>query len=467
VIHVERYDLVVIGSGPAGEKGAAQAAYFGRRVAMIERAPYVGGAGINTGTVPSKTLRETALYFSGLSQRGLYGVDYQVKTDLTVHDFMHREQEVVRSLREVVTANIARHAIELVRGEARFEDPHTLRVLAADGSERLLHGDVILIATGSVPTRGKDIPFSDPRVHDSDEILTMERLPATLAVIGAGVIGCEYATMFAALGISVTLIDGRDRLLAFLDVEISDRLRLQMQFLGVDVRLREGVERYAPDADGVRLDLKGGAGLKVDAVLVAGGRVANVRGLALDRAGLEVDDRGLLTVDANYRTAAEHIYAAGDVIGFPALASTSMEQARVAMCHAFDLKYKTRVAPIFPLTVYTIPEIGQAGETEESCRQKGIDYCVGRALYRHNARGQITGDLAGQIKLIFRYPDKTLLGVHIIGESAAELVHIGLMVLQFNGTIDAFINTVFNYPTLSDAYKYAAYDGLGALQRRG
>jgi NAD(P) transhydrogenase len=466
VITVERYDLVVIGSGPAGEKGAAQAAYFGKRVAMIERAPHVGGAGINTGTVPSKTLRETALYFSGLAQRGLYGVDYHVKADLTVHDFMHREQEVVRSLREVVSANIERHAIELVRGEARFEDPHTVCVRAADGAERVLHGDVILIATGSVPTRARDIPFADPRVHDSDEILTMDRLPATLAVIGAGVIGCEYATMFAALGITVTLIDGRDRLLAFLDVEISDRLRLQMQFLGVDVRLREGVARYATDADGVRLDLKGGAGLKVDAVLVAGGRVANVRGLALERAGLDVNDRGLLTVDANYRTAAEHVYAAGDVIGFPALASTSMEQARVAMCHAFDLKYKTRVAPIFPLTVYTIPEIGQAGETEESCRQKGIDYCVGRALYRHNARGQITGDLAGEVKLIFRYPDKTLLGVHIIGESAAELVHIGLMVLQFNGTIDAFINTVFNYPTLSDAYKYAAYDGLGALQRR-
>ncbi|HUF93292.1 MAG TPA: FAD-dependent oxidoreductase, partial [Candidatus Limnocylindria bacterium] len=385
---MERYDLVVIGSGPAGEKGAAQAAYFGKRVAMIERAPYVGGAGINTGTVPSKTLRETALYFSGLAQRGLYGVDYHVKADLTVHDFMHREQEVVRSLREVVSANIARHQIELVRGEARFEDPHTIVVRAAEG-ERVLHGDVILIATGSVPTRGRDIPFNDPRVHDSDEILAMDRLPASLAVLGAGVIGCEYATMFAALGIAVTLIDGRDRLLAFLDVEISDRLRLQMQFLGVDVRLREGVARYATDGDGVRLDLKGGAGLKVDAVLVAAGRVANVRALALERAGLEVNERGLLTVDANYGTAAQHIYAAGDVIGFPALASTSMEQARVAMCHAFDLKYKTRVAPIFPLTVYTIPEIGQAGETEETCRQKGIEYCVGRALYRHNARGQI------------------------------------------------------------------------------
>lgn len=463
---MEHYDLVVIGSGPAGEKGAAQAAYFGKSVAIIEREPYVGGAGINTGTVPSKTLRETALYFSGLSQRGLYGIDYHVKANLTVQSFMHREQDVVRSLREVVNANLARHAIKLVRGEARFEDPHTVRVRTPDGAERVLHGEVILIATGSVPTRAKDIPFTDPRVYDSDEILAMERLPATLAVIGAGVIGCEYATMFAALGLAVTLIDGRDRLLAFLDVEMSDRLRLQMQLLGVDVRLREGVARYAADDDGVRLDLKGGSALKVDAVLVAGGRVANVQALGLERAGLSVNERGLLTVDAHYRTSIQHIYAAGDVIGFPALAATGMEQARVAMCHAFDLKYKTRVAPIFPLTVYTIPEIGQVGETEESCRQKGIDYCVGRALYRHNARGQIGGDLAGQVKLVFRYPDKVLLGVHIIGESASELVHIGLMVLQFNGTIDTFINTVFNYPTLSDAYKYAAYDGLGAMQRR-
>ena len=459
---MDRYDLIVIGSGPAGEKGAAQAAYFDKRVALIEREPHVGGAGINTGTVPSKTLRETALYFSGLKARGLYGVDYQVKRDLTVHDFMYREQEVVRSLREVVVANIERHAIELVRGQAQFVDPHTLRV-----GEREIVGDVILIATGSVPTRPTGVPFADPRVYDSDEILSMERLPGSLAVIGAGVIGCEYTTMFAALGIRVTLVDGRERLLGFLDGEVAERLRLDMQLLGVDVRLREGVVRYDTDSDGVRLDLRGGEALKVDAVLVAAGRVANVVGLGLERAGLAVNDRGLLTVDARYRTAVPHIYAAGDVIGFPALASTSMEQARVAMVHAFDLKYKTAVAPIFPLAVYTIPEIGMVGETEESCRQKNIDYCVGRALYRTNARGQITGDLNGVLKLVFRYPDKTLLGVHVIGESASELVHVGLMVLQAGGTIDAFINTVFNYPSLGDTYKYAAYDGLGALARRG
>jgi NAD(P) transhydrogenase len=464
---MDRYDLVVIGSGPAGEKGAAQAAYFGKRVAIVEREPHPGGAGINTGTVPSKTLRETALYFSGLRQRGLYGIDYHVQADLTVKDLMYRQQEVVRSLRQVVTENIERHRIDLVRGEACFEDPHTLRVVQPDQPERRLHGDVVLIATGSIPTRPADVPFTDPRIHDSDEILELERLPRTLAVVGAGVIGCEYTTIFAALGIEVSLIDGRDRLLGFLDAELAEQLRLQMGTLGVDLRLQERVRRYVPGADGVRLELQRGGHLTVDQVLVAAGRVADVRHLAIDRAGLALNERGLLTVDACYRTAVPHVYAAGDVIGFPALASTSMEQARVAMVHAFDLpKYKTRVAPVFPLAVYTIPEVAMAGETEESCRQRGIDYCVGRAYYRANARGQITGDLNGLVKLVFRYPDKRLLGAHVIGESAAELVHVGLMALQTESTIDMFVNTVFNYPSLGDAYKYAAYDGLGALQRR-
>jgi NAD(P) transhydrogenase len=464
---MERYDLVVIGSGPAGEKGAAQAAYFGKRVAVVEREPHPGGAGINTGTVPSKTLRETALYFSGLSQRGLYGVDYHVKSGLTVKDLMYREHEVVRSLRQVITENITRHKIDVVQGQGSFEDPHTIRVTAAGQPDRLLQADVILIATGSVPTRPQDVPFEDSRVHDSDEILELERLPRTLAVVGAGVIGCEYTTIFGALGIKVTLIDGRDRLLGFLDGEMADQLRLQMGFLGVDLRLKEGVNRYIPEAEGVRLELQSGGSLVVDQVLVAAGRVANVGKLAIERAGLTVNKRGLLAVNERYQTSVPHIYAAGDVIGFPALASTSMEQARVAMVHAFDLpKYKTRVAPVFPLAVYTIPEIAMAGETEESCRQNKIDYCVGRGLYRTNARGQIVGDLSGEVKLVFRYPDKLLLGVHIIGEIAAELVHIGLIALQTECTIDMFVNTVFNYPSLGDAYKYAAYDGLGAVQRR-
>ena len=464
---MERYDLVVIGSGPAGEKGAAQAAYFGKRVAIVEKTFQVGGAGINTGTIPSKTLRETALYFSGLAQRGLYGVDYKVKHDLTVHDFMYREQEVVKSLREVVRQNIERHRIDLIQGDARFADPHTIAVTPTDGDfVRRIQGDVVLIATGSAPTQPKNIPFEDERVYDSDEILRMRYLPRTLAVVGAGVIGCEYTTMFSTLGIRVTLVDGRDRLLAFLDAEIADALRVQMESLGVDVRLRDGVTRVDARPDGVDLELKTGGRLTMDAVLYAAGRVGNTRGLDLEKVGIPVNDRGLIPVNEHYQTALPHVYAAGDVIGFPALAATSMEQARVAMCHAFDLKYKTRVAPIFPLAVYTIPEVAMVGETEESCREKGIDYCVGRALYRTNARGQIIGDLTGQIKLVFRYPDKTLLGAHVIGESASELVHVGLMVLLAGGTIDTFINAVFNYPTLGDAYKYAAYDGLGNLARR-
>jgi len=464
---MDHYDLIVIGAGPAGEKGAAQAAYFGKRVALVERAPHPGGAGINTGTVPSKTLRETALYFSGLGQHGLYGVDYQVKSHLTVKDFMYREQEVVRSLRQVVTENIVRHKIQLFHGQAAFEDPHTVRVTRENEPDRLLTGDVILVATGSVPGRPKDVPFDDPRVHDSDEILEMRNLPRSMAVIGAGVIGCEYTTIFAALGIKTSLIDGRDRLLGFLDAEVAEQLKAQMGLLGVDLRLKESVSRYVPEPDGIRLELKSGTSIMVDQLLVAAGRVANVRTLGIDRAGLAVNERGLITVNEAYQTSVRHIYAAGDVIGFPALASTSMEQARVAMVQAFDLpKYKTRVAPIFPLAVYTIPEISMAGETEETCKQKKIDYCIGRSFYRTNARGQISGDLGGEIKLVFRYPDKLLLGVHLIGVNAAELIHVGLIALQTECTIDMFVNTVFNYPSLSDVYKYAAYDGLGAVQRR-
>ncbi|MBI2203951.1 MAG: Si-specific NAD(P)(+) transhydrogenase [Candidatus Rokubacteria bacterium] len=462
-----RYDLVVIGGGPAGEKGAAQAAYFGKRVALIEATPHLGGAGVNTGTIPSKTLRESALYFSGLRQRGLYGIDYSLKDDVEVQDFLYREQEVVRSLREVIRQNVERHRIDLTHGRARFVDPHTVTVApAAGGAPATVQGDVFLVATGSVPSRGKGIPFEDARVYDSDEILDMQKMPRSMVVVGAGVIGCEYATMFAALGIRVTLIDGRDRLLSFLDGELSESLRMRMSLLGVDVRLNESVAAYVPGSTSVKVDLRHGAALEVDSVLVAAGRLGNTAALGLENIDLPVSDRGQIAVNEHYQTAISHVYAAGDVIGFPALAATSMEQARVAMVHAFDLKYKTRVAPIFPLCVYTIPEVAMVGETEESCREKRIDYGVGRSSYRINARGQIIGDLTGQVKLVFRADDKRLLGAHVIGESASELIHVALMVLQFDGTIDAFISAVFNYPTLGEAYKYAAYDGLGALAKR-
>lgn len=466
----QRYDLVVIGSGPAGEKGAAQAAYFGKRVALVEQAAQVGGAGVNTGTVPSKTLRETALYFSGLRQRGLYGIDYSIRRDLTVRDFMYRERRVVQELRELVRANLIRHRVDVFSGAASFEDPHTVRVRSASRPERHLHGDVILIATGSVPTRPGNIPFADSRVFDSDEILNMERIPATMAVVGAGVIGCEYSTIFAALGVTVTLIDGRDRLLSFLDAEIADQLLLQMEQLGVRVRLKEHIAGITPGEHGLVIALKSGSAFDAEAALFAAGRAGNTTGLGLEQIGITVNERGLIPVNEHYQTTVPHVYAAGDVIGvlgFPALASTSMEQARVAVVHAFDLKYKTHVTSVLPLTVYTIPEVAMVGETEESCQAKSIDYVVGRAWYRQNARGQIMGDLAGQAKLVIARGDHTLLGAHIVGESASELIHIGLMVLQAGGAIETFIETVFNYPTLGEVYKYAAYDALDRLKVGG
>jgi len=461
----ERYELIVLGAGPAGEKGAAQAAYFGRRVALVERLPHVGGASINTGTVPSKTLRETALYFSGLRQRGLYGVDYTVKADLTVRDFMFREREVVTSLRTKAAQNLERHHVTLVHGTGSFEDAHTIRVRSDDHPDRLLTGNVVLIATGSRPYRPAEIPLDDRLVMDSDTVLRMDRIPKSLVVVGAGVIGCEYASMFSALGIEVTLTGGRDRLLPFLDFEIGERLRRQMAELGVRMRLGTGVERYELLGDRVRLALSTGETLEVEKVLIAAGRVGNTEELDLPRIGIKPDSRGLLKVTEHYQTELSHVYAAGDVIGFPALAAVSMEQARVAMCHAFDLKYKTRVASLLPIAIYTIPEVAMAGETEETCRQKHLPYCVGRAFYGDNARGQIVGDLAGEIKLLFSPVDQGLLGVHVIGEIASELIHVGLACLQLGGTLDFFIQAVFNYPTLGEAYKYAAYDGLGNLTR--
>ena len=458
----EKFDLVIIGCGPAGEKAGAQAAYFSKRVAVVERATVVGGSCINTGTVPSKTLRESALYFSGLKQRGLYGIDYSLKENLTIHDFMHHEREVVEMERARILKNLQLHKIELVRGQAAFEDPHTI-VVSGSAGLRSLHGDVILISTGSKPHRPAEIAFDDVHTFDSDTFLQLERIPKSLAVIGGGVIGCEYASIFMALGVDVTLVDGRDRVLPFLDGEISDRLRDRFASLGMHLWFNERPVRVENTATHSRLTMKSGKVLEAEAALFAAGRRAAVDGLALEKAGLALSDKGYMAVDANYRTAVPHIYAAGDVIGFPALASTSMEQGRVAACHAFGLKYKQRVASLLPMGIYTIPEISAAGETEESCKEKKIDYCVGRARYENNARGHITGDTAGMLKVIFARAGRKLLGVSIIGESATELIHVGMMVLDKGQTIDEFIDLVFNYPTLSEMYKYAAYDGLGNL----
>ena len=459
------YDLVVIGSGPAGEKGAAQAAYFGKKVALVERAPHLGGACINTGTVPSKTLRETALYFSGLLQRGLYGIDYSLKEGLTVSDFMHRERIVVENEWKLIERNLARHNIEVIWGEAALKDAHTLCVRKRDGSDQDLTTDIILIATGSSPHHPPAIPFDHRAIYDSDSILRMSYIPKTLTIVGGGVIGSEYASIFTALGVRVTLVESNDRLLPFVDAEIADRLKKQLEGIGLRFIFNDRVVKTEVEQDRARITLERGEVLQCEIALFAAGRQSNVQGLGLEELGVKLGNRGLILVNDKYQSSVPNIYAAGDVIGFPALASTSMEQARVAMVHAFDLKYKERVSPVLPLAVYTIPEISLVGLTEEACKEKNLPYLVGRSYYENSPRGQIIGDLSGMLKLIFSPPDKKLLGVHLIGELASELVHIGAQVMAADGTIDAFIQAVYNYPTLADSYKYAAYDGLGNLQK--
>lgn len=455
------YDLVVIGSGPAGEKGAAQAAYFGRRVALVEKQPLLGGAAANTGTLPSKTLRETALYLSGFRQRGLYGVEFALKREATVRDFLHREKLVTARERDRVAENLRRHEVTVVHGEASFVDQHTIVVRGDEGQEQRLTASVFLVATGSSPYHPPELPFEDPRVYDSDTILELTEIPPSLAVVGGGVIGCEYACLFAALGVKVTLVDGKETLLPFLDGEVSSALRTSMQGLGITLAMPDGVDSVkAGDAD-LAVSLRSGKVLDVHTLLAASGRTGNSAGLDLESLGVDVGRRGVVEVNDHYQTAVPYIYAAGDLIGFPALASTSMEQARLAMVHAFDLHYKTSLAPVLPYGIYTIPEVSMAGATEESLAADGVDYVAGRATYAGNARGQIIGEGAGLLKLLFARGDMRLLGVHVIGEQASELVHIGLTGLLTAATADLFIQTCFNYPSLSEAYKYATYDALG------
>jgi NAD(P) transhydrogenase len=461
------YDLIVIGSGPAGEKGAAQAAYFGKTVALIEREPILGGACVNTGTIPSKTLRESALHLSGFRQRGFRegSIDLTINC-ITIADFMYRKDRVVAHEWKRIEDNLRRHKVDRYEGAARFVSPTRVAIKNAVG-EQVIDGSVVLIATGSSPHRPDHVTFDGEVICDSDSILGIDKIPEKLAVVGAGIIGVEYASIFAALGVEVHLIDGRTALLPNIDREIvrillgefQNRLGITMH-LGQDVASIERCDRQAS------LTLKDGECMVVDNVLYAAGRSSNVEGLNLDGIGVATAARGLITVNDDYQTSVPNIYAAGDVIGFPALASTSMEQARVAMVHAFNLKYKTRVASILPYAIYTIPEVATVGLNEDDCRKKVTPCAVGRAFYRDNARGEIIGDLKGLIKLVFDPESLCLLGVHIVGESASEMLHIGMMVMQFGGTINAFIDCVFNFPTLSEAYKYAAYDGLGSINRK-
>jgi NAD(P) transhydrogenase len=459
------YDLVVVGVGPAGERGAAQAAYFGKRVACIERAEEPGGASVHTGTLPSKTLRETALFLSGFRQRELYGLTVDLKPETAVPKLLSRKNAV----RELEVArihwNLERHSVPLLRGAARFVDAHAIEVTGAEGGPRRITAEVFLVATGSKPHHPADIPFDDEDVDDSDTILQIADLPKTLLVVGGGVIGCEYAAMFAAMHVNVTLIEGRPRLLPFLDLEIAERLRGSMQALGVTFLLGRTTKSIRRVDRQIVTTLDNGLELFTDKVLASSGRSGWTDGLGLEGVGVVVDKRGTIKVDSDYRTAVESIYAAGDVIGFPGLASTSMEQARVAVCHAFGFAYKRQVSQLLPFGIYTIPEVGSVGFSEEAAKEQGRDAVVGRAFYRDNARGKIVGDKDGVIKLVVERSTKKILGVHCIGERASELVHIGQAVMLLDGTIDAFIEMVFNYPTLSEMFKYAAYDALGAIAR--
>jgi NAD(P) transhydrogenase len=459
------YDLVVVGCGPAGEKGAAQAAYFGKRVAVVEVAPKPGGAGVHTGTLPSKTLRETALVLSGYRQRDLYGIKMELDREHAVPRLMSRRETVRRLEVARILWNLERHAVDFLRGAGSFVDAHTLRIRSVDG-ERTITGEVFLVATGSRPFQPKEIDFADKDIDDSDTILELDRLPVSMTILGAGVIGCEYACMFAAMGVKIHIVESRGRLLPFLDLEIADRLRQAMVDLDIDLRLGVSFTSVARDKErGIVTKLASGEDLVSEKLLFAAGRSGATAGLDLEKIGVEVNKRGQVGVDGDYKTALPHVYAVGDVIGFPALAATSMEQARVAVCHAFGWSYKKQVSELLPYGIYTIPEVSAVGVGEEDALVRGREFAVGRGLYRDNARGKIIGDKDGLVKLIFDKQSRKLIGCHCLGDRASELVHIGQAVILLGGTVDTFIEMVFNYPTLSECFKYAAYDALAKFDK--
>lgn len=461
------YDLVVLGSGPAGQRAAIQSSKLGRRTLVVEHKSVIGGICTNTGTIPSKTLREAVMHLSGYRERGIYGAAYTVKQNITMSDLHFRTEHVIRHEIDVLRHQLQRNRIELATATAKFVDAHTICLQDADGrGQRNITTAKVVIATGTQATRDKSIPFDGQRILISDDILTLEKLPRTMTVVGAGVIGLEYATIFAALGVRVTIIDKRDRLLPFIDREITDNLAYHMHQNRVTLRLGEEVCKLEQidDEKGprVRITLASGKQIVTEKALYSIGRTGATEALNIAAAGITADERGRLKVNENYQTSASHIYAAGDVIGFPSLASTSMEQGRLAACHAFN--EKTNSEPeLFPYGIYTIPEISTVGRNEEELTQDGIPYEIGKASYKEIARGQIIGDSTGLLKLIFHHETRKLLGVHILGEDAAELIHIGQAVLAHEGTIDYFVKTVFNYPTLAECYKTAAFDGINRL----
>ncbi|MBJ7448885.1 MAG: Si-specific NAD(P)(+) transhydrogenase [Parachlamydiales bacterium] len=462
---MKKYDLVVIGSGPGGEKAATKAAHFGYKVAVIEKAKTFGGAGVNTGTLPSKTLKEAALYFSGKYDKGLYGVDRQLQHHASVEEFMYRKNFIVNTQSDSVFQNLVRHKVEVFWGEGTFIDQHTLEVKGDFGSETLV-ADKIIIATGSYPVHFPNIPFDNQRVHDSDSILEITRFPASICVVGAGVIGCEYATIFAAMGAKVYLVNRTEQIMPFIDKEVTDELVDQMKRDGIELIFNTSLkELHSPktDREFLRVGLEDDVWLHVDMFLLAAGRNGNTKSLGLEKVGIPVDKRELLTVNAHFQTAVPHIYAVGDVIGFPSLANTSMDQGRLAVAHMFSTGDLDHLYTALPFGVYTIPEVSTVGISEEEAQKQGINYGIGKAYHSKMSRGKILGAEHGFLKMVYRKDDLVIIGVHIIGHMACELIHYGMTLVEDKKTVRDVIAVVFNYPTLHDLYKYAAYDALNGV----
>lgn len=460
---MQSYDLIVLGSGPGGQRAAIQGAKSGKRVALIEKRQVVGGVCTNTGTIPSKTMREAVLHLSGYLYQNIYGINYRVKEKITMADLSFRVLHVIKTETDVIHAQLARNGVDLMQGTASFVDPHRIRV-RSPGGQTELEGRAIVIATGTKPAESPKVPLNNRNILSSDQVLQMAELPKTLIVVGGGVIGVEYTCMFATLGVRVVLIERRPRLLEFADAEMVEALSYHLRDSRVTMRLNEEVVSVEETPEGgVVANLASKKRISGDALLYAVGRQGNVEELDLAAAGLEADARGRIAVDKQYRTSQPHVFAVGDVIGFPSLASVSMEQGRLAACYAFGMAEQTNLAN-YPYGIYTIPEISFIGKTEEQLTDEDVPYEVGVAYYREIARGQIRGDTTGRLKLIFHRETKELLGIHVIGEGASELLHIGQAVMALGGTIEYFVDTVFNYPTLAECYKAAAFNGLNRLR---
>jgi NAD(P) transhydrogenase len=458
------YDMVVIGSGPSGRRAAVQSAKLGKSVLVVDRGRRLGGVSVHTGTIPSKTIRETVLNLSGFRERGFYGQGYRVKQEIAMADLVSRLHKTLDHEVEVLQHQFMRNTVRSLHATARFAGPDRMRLVTDKGEQSEVGFANALIAVGTRPFRPETVPFDGRQILDSDEILDLPHLPRSLTVIGGGVIGVEYATIFSALDVPVTLVESRPTILDFVDREIAEDFVHQMRDRGMTVRLGCGVAGIAAGNGQVEVRLADGRLIRSEAVLYAAGRTGNVGDLGLDAVGIEADPRGRIRVDpVTFQTSVPNIYAAGDVIGFPSLASTSMEQGRVAACHAFGMPLPPP-PETFPYGIYAVPEISTVGQSEEEVRRSGVPYECGIARFRETSRGHIMGVSTGFLKLIFSLTTRRLLGAHIVGEGATELIHIGQAVINLKGTVDFFVENTFNYPTLAEAYKIA---GLDAWNRMG